>query len=271
MPSTDLQFNHVEEAFTRQSVIYDENEKANPTLKWMREKIRKHALAFLNPGDKMLELNGGTGTDAIFFAQNDIFVHSIDISGGMIEQIKKKVNDYKLSNKISFQQCSYTELNKIINTKFDFIFSNFGGLNCLSDLGTVTKFFPALLKDKGKVCLVVMPPVCPWELIKVFSANFKFAFRRLKSNGAPANIEGIHFTTYYFNSKDILKALGKNFELVKLEGIAVFTPIPQMEKFPKKFPRLSKFLNKLDEFLSGYFPFNRIGDHLIITAQYSSI
>jgi len=270
MSSTDLQFKYVEEAFTRQSVVYDEYEKENSTLKWMRKQIRKHALYFLKPGDKMLELNCGTGIDAIFFAQKDIFVHCIDISTGMIEQIKKKVNDNNLSNKISFQQCSYTELNEIKNTKFDLIFSNFGGLNCLSDLRDVTRFFPTLLKDKGKVCLVIMPPVCPWELVKVFSADFKFAFRRLKSAGTPANIEGIRFTTYYFSSKDIRKALGENFELVKMEGIAVFTPVPQMEKFPKKFPRLTKLLHRLDESLSGYFPFNRIGDHLIITAQYSS-
>ena len=270
MTLIDLQFNHVKEAFTRQSVIYDEYEKEHPTLKWMREQIRNHALSFLNPGDKMLELNGGTGTDAIFFAQKDIFVHSIDISKGMIEQTKKKVKENELSNKISFQQCSYTELNEIKNTNFDFIFSNFGGLNCLSDLRDVTKFFPTLLKDKGKVCLVIMPPVCPWELVKVLSTNFKFAFRRLKSNGATANIEGIHFTTYYFSLKEIKKALGKDFELVKSIGVAVFTPTPQMEKFPKKFPRLTKILNRLDESLSGYFPFNRIGDHIIITAQYSS-
>ncbi len=270
MNPIDLQFHYVEKAFTRQSYNYDEYEKDNQTLKWMREQVRKHALQFLNPGDNMLELNGGTGIDAIFFAQKDIFVHSIDISKGMIEQIQQKVNDHNLSHKISFQQCSFTELNKIKNIKFDFIFSNFGGLNCLSDLREVTKFFPTLLKNKGRICLVIMPPVCPWELAMVFKAKFNFAFRRLKTNGVPANIEGVRFTTYYFSLKDIIKALGENFDLVTLEGLAVFTPIPQMENFPKKFPRLAKFLNKLDESLSGNFPFNRIGDHLIITAQYTS-
>jgi hypothetical protein len=67
-----------------------------------------------------------------------------------------------------------------------------------------------------------------------------------------------------------MKALGDKFILVKLEGLAVFTPNPQMKKFQKKFPRLTRLLNKLDESLSGYFPFNKIGDHIILTALYSS-
>ncbi len=270
MKQNDVQFNAVIDAFTRQSVIYDDYEKENQTLIWMRKLVRKHAMSFLNPGDKLLELNSGTGTDAVYFAQKGILVHSTDISDGMIEQIRKKVNDYNLSHKISFEQCSYTELNKIKNNKFDFIFSNFGGLNCLANLSEATKFFPSLLNEEGKVCLVIMPPICPWELVNIFKGKFKFAFRRLKTSGTPAHIEGIHFTTHYFSSKNVMKALGDKFILVKLEGLAVFTPNPQMEKFQKKFPRLTQLLNKLDESLSGYFPFNKIGDHIILTASYSS-
>lgn len=270
MEKNDLQFSAVINAFTRQSVIYDDYEKENQTLIWMRKQVRKHAMSFLNPGDKLLELNSGTGTDAVYFAQKGILVHSTDISNGMIEQIEKKVNDHNLSHKISYEQCSYTELNKIKNNKFDFIFSNFGGLNCVADLSEATKFFPSLLNEEGKVCLVIMPPICPWELVNIFKGKIKFAFRRLKTSGTPAHIEGIHFTTHYFNSKNIMKALGDKFILVKLEGLAVFTPNPQMEKFQKKFPRLTQLLNKLDESLSGYFPFNKIGDHIILTALYSS-
>ena len=270
MEQNNFQFSTVIKAFTRQSVIYDNYEKENQTLIWMRKQVRKHAMSFLNPGDKLLELNSGTGTDAVYFAQKGILVHSTDISDGMIEQIRKKVNDYNLSHKISFEQCSYTELNKIKNNKFDFIFSNFGGLNCLAKLSEATKFFPSLLNEEGKVCLVIMPPICPWELVNIFKGKFKFAFRRLKTSGTPAHIEGIHFTTHYFSSKNVMKALGDKFILVKLEGLAVFTPNPQMEKFQKKFPRLTQLLNKLDESLSGYFPFNKIGDHIILTALYSS-
>ena len=67
-----------------------------------------------------------------------------------------------------------------------------------------------------------------------------------------------------------MEALGDKFVLVKLEGLAVFTPNPQMDKFQNNLTRLKPILNKLDESLSSYFPFNKIGDHLILTALYSS-
>jgi len=56
---------------------------------------------------------------------------------------------------------------------------------------------------------------------------------------------------------------------LKLESLALFTPIPQMEKIPKKFPGLARLLNKMDEKISGIFPFNRIGDHIIVTTEYT--
>jgi ubiquinone/menaquinone biosynthesis C-methylase UbiE len=269
MSSTSNHFDNVNKAFSRQSVIYDEYDISNPTLTWMRQQGRKHALKFLRPNDKILELNSGTGLDAEFFAQKGFSVHCTDLSNGMIEQMKKKFSSGKFSDKIFVQQCSFTELDQIGNKKFDFIFSNFGGLNCISDLNEVTKFFPSLLKKGGRVCLVILPPVCPWELIQVLRGKIKFAFRRFEKDGTIANVEGVKFKTYYFTVKDVLNALGKDFKLLKLESLAVFTPIPQMEKIPKKFPSLAKFLNKIDEKISGVFPFNRIGDHIIVTAEYT--
>jgi len=263
------QFALVAEAFTRQSSNYDQYEEGNHILKWMRQQVRNHALEFLKPGDKILELNSGTGIDADFFAEKGFTIHCTDLSDGMVEQMKNKFSSGKYSDKITIQQCSFTELNKIGDKKFDFIFSNFGGLNCISDLRESTKFYPSLLNKNGRVCLVILPPICPWELIQLFRGKFKYAFRRLKRNGTMANVEGIKFQTYYFSASNVMKALGRDFKLLKLESLALFTPIPQMEKIPKKFSGLTRLLNKMDEKISGIFPFNRIGDHIIVTAEYS--
>ena len=269
MASSSNHFTDVNEAFSRQSVYYDDYDISNPTLTWMRQQVRKHVLKFLRPNNNILELNSGTGLDAEFFAQKGFAVFCTDISDGMIEQMRKKFSSGKISDKISFQQCSFTELDKIVDRKFDFIFSNFGGLNCIPDLRESTKFFPSLLNKNGRICLVVLPPVCPWEIIQMFRGKIRYAFRRFKKNGTIANVEGVKFKTYYFSAKDVLRSLGKDFKLLKLESLAVFTPIPQMEKIPKQFPVLAKFLNKIDEKISGVYPFNRFGDHIIVTAEYT--
>lgn len=262
------QFDSVNTAFSRQSTFYDEYDKSNPTLRWMRKQVMNHAIKFLRLNDKILELNSGTGIDAEFFASRGHTVHCTDLSDGMIEQMKTKFSSKGYHNKITVQQCSFTELDKIGDNKFDFIFSNFGGLNCISDLRQVTKFFPQLLNKGGRVCLVILPPVCPWEIIQLFRGKFSLAFRRFHKEGVLANVEDIKFRTYYFSKKDIMKALGKDYKLIKVESLALFTPIPQMEKIPKKFPRLARTLNRIDEILSGIYPFNRIGDHIILTSEY---
>lgn len=268
--SSTRAFNEVNKAFTRQSIIYDSYEENNKILSWMRKQVHNAALSFLKKNDTILELNSGTGMDAVFFAKKGFRILATDLSDGMINEINRKVKLENLSNEINLMQCSYTDLNQIYNRKFDFIFSNFGGLNCVADLNLVTKHFPSLLRNNGIVCLVIMPPVCPWETIQLLRGKIKFAFRRFNKSGLPANIEGVSFYTYYFSHKKIMSALGPNFKLLKLMSLGVFTPIPQMEVFQNKFPRLLSFLNSLDEITSGHFPFNRIGDHIIVIAKYST-
>jgi ubiquinone/menaquinone biosynthesis C-methylase UbiE len=262
-------FSEVNKAFTKQSTIYDKYEEHNTILAWMRNQVHKTVLSFLKKDDNILELNSGTGTDAVFFAKKGFKVLATDLSDGMIEKIELKVNHEKLSGLIDVLQCSYTELDRIKNRKFDFIFSNFGGLNCVSDLNLVTKHFPLVLKNNGIVCLVIMPPVCPWEIVQLLRGKIKFAFRRFNKSGLSANVEGVSFYTYYFSHTKIMSALGPNFKLLKLMSLGVFTPIPQMEKFQTKFPQLLRLLNSLDEITARYFPFNRIGDHIIVIARYS--
>lgn len=269
MYSISDQLSDVNKAFSRQSIIYDDYDKSNPTLIWMRQQVYKHVMKYLRPNDKILELNSGTGIDAEFFAKQGYKIHCTDLSDGMIEQMKKKFSSEEFSDKITIQQCSFTELDQIGNQKFDFIFSNFGGLNCISDLSQVTKFFQQLLNKSGRVCLVILPPVCPWEIIQLLRGKFDVAFRRFRKEGTLANVEGIKFLTYYFSAGDVMKSLGKNFKMLKSESLALFTPIPQMDKIPKKFPGLTRFLNKVDEKICSLFPFNRIGDHIIITAEFN--
>jgi ubiquinone/menaquinone biosynthesis C-methylase UbiE len=264
----DEQHANINEAFSRQSANFDAYEENHAILQWMRQQVRAHALSFLQPADKILEFNAGTGLDAVSFASRGFKVHATDLSEGMIFQLKNKVNLLKLHDKITIQQCSYTELEKIDIGPFDYIFSNFGGLNCLADLTLVTQKIPALLKPSGFVTVVMMPPICPWELALIFRGHFKTAVRRLRRKGVLAHLEGIHFMTYYFTPRQVLKAFGKDFKKVKLRGLAAVSPPPYMENFPKRHPKLYKFLTFVDARISYLPPFNSWADHFILTVQY---
>ena len=268
MPSIDAQLELVSQAFSRQSVRYDAYEEKHGILKWIRAQVRGHAMRFLNKGDRILELNSGTGLDAVFFAQQGFRVHATDLSDGMISQLQQKVEHFKLQDRITVQQCSFTRLEEIPDSHYDYIFSNFGGLNCIPNLKVVSSPIRRLLRPGGFVTVVIMPPVCPWELASIFRGHFKTAIRRLRRNGVLAHIEGVYFKTYYFMPRQLLKAFGNDFKKVGLQGLASFSPPPYMENFPKRYPKLYKLLRTLDERMAHVPPFNSWSDHFILTMQY---
>ncbi len=254
-------------AFSQQSRFFDAYEEENEILKWMRVRIREHLLKHLVKNASILELNAGTGLDAVFLAGMGFHVFCTDISEGMILKLAEKVHSGGLEKLISYRRLSFTNLLQLGNVQFDHIFSNFGGLNCTNDLQPVFSQFQKILKPGGKVTLVIMPRVCLWELALLLKGNFKVAFRRFTKKGILANIEGIKIPTYYYSVKNVVDALGPKFKVIDLQGLASVSPPPYMKNFPHRFPRLYKLLTLLDIELSHHFPFNRWADHFILTAQ----
>src|SRR5690606_38309793 len=106
------------------------------------------------PQSIILELNCGTGLDAIYFAEHGHFVLATDISQGMLQQLDKKISEQNLHGKIITQHSSFHDIDKIQNKKFDHIISNFGGLNCTDNLQDVLLKLSPLLNDNGKITLM---------------------------------------------------------------------------------------------------------------------
>jgi ubiquinone/menaquinone biosynthesis C-methylase UbiE len=257
----------VKNAFSAQAPLFDGIQHGNPMLIWMRSVIHRHIEEYLKPGDSILDINAGTGIDAIHFAQEGHAVYAMDIAEGMVNEVKKKVSSLKLEHRITVEQRSFTNAAGLAPKKFDHIFSNFGGLNCVNDLASVVEQLQAVLKPNGYVTLVVMPPVCPWEILHILQGKWKLATRRLHRKGITAHIEGHFFTTYYHSVNRVVKSFGNDFDVVKVRGVASFSPPPYMERFPKKLPRFYAFLQACDEKFSAYPPFNRWADQCIVTMK----
>ncbi len=266
MDETELA--NVAEAFNRQAKSFDDYEEHNPILIWMRSVIHRHMMKYIKRGDCLLELNAGTGIDAVFFAQNGLHVHAIDISSGMVDQLRRKISAFNLSDRISFEQRSFTDLTSIQTNLFDHVFSDFGGINCVSDPRAVIREFDSVLKPGGFATFVAMPPICPWELFAALKGNFGLAIRRLRKNGTNAQIDGVIFKSYYFSPNDLIAAFGSRYKVTSLCGIASVAPPPYHEQFPKHFPRLFDALKKIDERISTVYPFNSCADHFILTMQF---
>lgn len=257
------------EAFTKQSVIFDELYARNTIIQYKRERVREHVLRYLKPRSAILELNSGTGEDAIFFAKQGHQVHATDLSAGMQDVLQKKVNYNNLNDSISFEQCSYTSL-AFLKDKgpYDLVFSNFAGLNCTNELDLVLKSFSSLLKPGGMVTLVILPKVCLWEFLLVFKGKFKIAIRRiLRANKQNAHLEGTLFTCWYYNPAFVIRHMKDDYDLVNIEGLCTLVPPSYLENFAEKYPKIYRFLRAKEDLLKSRWPWRSIGDYYIISLR----
>ncbi|VAW32999.1 hypothetical protein MNBD_CHLOROFLEXI01-277 [hydrothermal vent metagenome] len=254
-------------AFSRKAGVYDAFGEDHVNLSRMRGKVYDQLACWTPLGSHILELNAGTGLDAVALIQRGYRVHATDIAPGMVAEMGRKREALGLDGRFTSQQCSFTELDRVTGGPFDAIFSNFGGLNCVGDLTAVTRHLPQLLKSGGVLTWVIMPPICPWELALLLK-DWRVATRRLRRGGVQAHVEGVAFQTFYFRPRQVIKALGAAFKTLQLSGLSIVTPTADNDRFAKNRPRLFGRLAWLDDHLSHLPLFNRMGDLFILTAKY---
>ena len=260
------------EAFSKQSAVFDKLYGADTMIQYKRKTVRDHILQIAKPGGSMLELNCGTGEDAIFFAQHGFKVHATDASEGMLSVLQKKLESRGL-NEISIEQCSFTRLEELKNQgPFDAVCSNFGGLNCTGELEKVLSGLKTLVKPGGTVTLVIISKFCLWETLLLFKGKFRTAFRRFfSSNGRKAHIEGSYFKCWYYPPSFVIKHMKPHFDLINLEGLCTVVPPSYIENFAEKRPGLFHYLRSKEESLKNKWPWKFWGDYYIISFREKSV
>jgi ubiquinone/menaquinone biosynthesis C-methylase UbiE len=224
----------------------------------------------LSPESSILELNAGTGLDAVFFARLGHRVHATDISEGMQTKLKEKVKALGLDGKVTAELCSFTDLEGLRNKgPYDHVFSNFAGLNCTHELGRVLRSLGPLLKPGGVATLVILPKFALWEMLMLFKGRFRTAFRRLRSGrkGAPARVEGIHFRCWYYSPSFVIRTLKDTFSLLQLEGLCTIVPPSYIEHFAERHPAAFRWLSEREDRWKGKWPWRSIGDYYIISLK----
>ncbi len=256
-------------AFSKQAPVFDGLYNADTIIQYKRKRVRDHVEQFILPQSQVLELNAGTGEDAVYFAGKNHQVHTTDISSGMQAVLTNKIKERQLEDKVSYELCSFTELDTLQNQgPYDYIFSNFAGLNCTGRLEKVLDSFQFLLRPGGFVTLVVLPKFCLWEFLLLFKGKFKTAFRRFSGRkGTRAHIEGAHFRCWYYNPAFIRRRLKNSFSVKSLEGLCTIVPPSYIENFAVKHPVLFHSLEKKENRWKSKWPWKVIGDYYIITLQ----
>ena len=266
-PVSHIHEQKVATAFTRQSDFFDELYSSNSIIQYKRIRVREVLLRYLKPSSDILELNAGTGEDAIFLAGQGHRIHATDISSGMQDKLGKKATLHGFTRSITQEICSFTALDGLKNKgPFDCIFSNFAGLNCTGSLNRVLEEFHDLIRPGGIVVLVMLPRFCLWESLLFLKGKFKAASRRFfSSKGRKANIDGVSFTCWYYSPGYVKNQLQEKFNLLEVEGLCSLVPPSYIEKFPEKYPKTYGYLCRAEDRVKNKWPWKFIGDYYIIS------
>lgn len=257
----------IAEAFSRTAPRYDAFAEDHPHLTRMRARVYDHVERVVPPGSRILELNAGTGTDAAALAERGYRVHATDIAPGMLDRLGPKLASAGVAARVTAQQCSFLELDRIEGGPYDAVFSNLGGLNCTADLRPVVASLDRVLRPGGVIVWVLMPPICLWELGLLFLGQPRLALRRLAPRGTRAHLEGLQFEVHYFRPERVARLLRPQFELLGVEGLSVFTPTAESRGIARNHPRVYRSLAWLDDRLSPRRPFSGWGDFYIVSAR----
>lgn len=277
MEDMPLQTEFKPEPFDAVAPVYDR------TFTWslighaQREITTRALEGLFRPGQRILELNCGTGFDAVHLASRGIEVLACDISSRMIEEARHRAAETlhgSLSrSKATFRVMATEDIGMLrqegLAGHFDGAFSNFAGLNCVEDLSAIARILEALLRPGARVLLCLFGRFCIWEIFWYLGhAMPAKAFRRLRAGGATGQlVEGVTVNVHYPSVRDLTRMFAPQFKLKRWKGVGVAIPPTYLEELAQRFPRLFGGLAQLDEWLGSCPLVRATADHVLLTFE----
>ena len=255
-----------EVAFDQYAVSYDEEFTFSSVGKLQRGRVWKFLSRNVSPETHpdVLELNCGTGEDAVWFVKQGFKITATDISNEMVHVAKQKLDN---KNAAVFQSGISEIASKLKVQKFDLVFSDFGGLNCLdaAALKELSAVFSGLLKPGVRLIFVMMSRNCRWEQWYFKrKKDFKNAFRRQSKEGVEVILFDQKFSTWYYSPNEISSFFSDYFSLNKHQPIGIALPPSYLDNYFRKRPLLLKTLHLFEKGLSGFSFLSDKADHFII-------
>jgi ubiquinone/menaquinone biosynthesis C-methylase UbiE len=216
-------------------------------------------------GAHVLELNCGTGEDALFLARKNISVTACDASEQMIQIASNRLHAEAPDAPVRFNLLATESLHALQSaTRFDGAFSNFSGLNCVADLEHTAKDLATLLLPNAPLLVCLSTRFCIWEILWfLLHRKFRKAFRRC-SGRATARVGELTVDVYYPTVRKLQKLFAPSFALRSCTGIGVTVPPSYVETWIRSYPKLLNVFRAIDKAISTLPGFRVLGDHMLL-------
>lgn len=219
-------------------------------------------------GNSILELNCGTGEDALFLAGQGMRVLACDISAGMIAVANHRKQREAAAAQVEFRILANEELADLPCSKsFDGVFSNFSGLNCVADLEAVARNIARITSPEGKAILCFTNKYCVWEMLWYLAhGNLGKAFRRWRAD-TETRIGTETVSLHYPGITRILRAFAPWFEPAEIRGVGLTVPPSYLEPWARHFQSAVRLGANIDGLVSHLPLLRGLGDHVLFVFE----
>lgn len=230
-----------------------------------RTTVWKKAASVFPSRGRILELNCGTGEDALFLARNGCTVTAYDASPRMIETARARQASEAPEAQIEFAVLCSEDLDQLTSAQqFDGVFSNFSGLNCVANLSALAKDLAGHLHIGAPLLLCLSTRCCVWETLHYLArARFLKAFRRYGGH-TYARMGDHAIPVFYPTLRSIRKSFGPEFCLRSVTGIGIVVPPSYMEAWARRNPSILRLCEELDRVLKHVPGLRVLGDHMLL-------
>ncbi len=205
-------------------------------------------------GFEILELNCGASDDAMLFSERGATLVATDISEETLKITTVRANQYSMQTRVSSQFLDPDSFDEtVFDKKFDLVFANFGGINCLHPdaVRRLLQKLPQILNTGGRFVSVIMPNKCLWEsLYHLAHFRFRQAVQRNTNRESLLHLGSTSFKTWYYSPRQIKRWAAPHFNVVRILPIGFTTPSVSIE---------SHFLHRKDIIFRLYRMGKKIG------------
>jgi SAM-dependent methyltransferase len=219
-------------------------------------------------GDHILELNCGTGEDALFLARLGMSVFGCDASEKMIAVANRRRSAEGARLPVRFEVLATEHIaDARIFGPFEGVLSNFSGFNCVADIGAVARQLATLVEPSSRLLLCVSSRVCLWETLWFLThGRAGRAFRRWKGRST-ASLGRLEVEVQYPTVRALRKLLSPFFVLRSWRGIGIAVPPSYLEHLARRYPEVFARLCAIDAVISDWPIFRVMGDHVLLSFE----
>ena len=262
----DLYYSDLEAAFDGVAAHYDEHILGNPMNVWLRNRSVYYLSHIFKPGETVLEIGCGTGTETILLAQQGLKIIATDISSKMLEVLTEKAKESGVSHNIVPIHTRTLNIKKkllrIGYSNIDGAYSTYGAINTEPRLPQLFRDLHSLILPEGHLVLGVWNRYYLYEMMG-YSLKLKpaMAVARLK-NPVPVGKSRFCITSYAYSVGSLRRNLENLFQLNKVFGVEILLPPSNLTRYLPPEPILS-LVKRVDVAIEAHFPWNRLGDHFL--------